>query len=242
MNIEKKMAFGEICDRLKLVLDLSSDVQLAEKLGLKQTAWAQRKSRNSLPTEAIDALIESECLNPEFIYEGNGPVHRDLNELDWEAIFWQRMSKSLTQTSRDTMERDTAGRAEKERYTQAKLKGIAEGKYAPTPKERQGARYLARLLRDMRRSLKIDLNWLLCGDVDTALNQEERALVTAYRKAPTVGKEFIRHAAGMAGNITASSPAPPAPEIDLVADYKPNRETEKSATKVSKLKKKRGEE
>lgn len=43
-------------------------------------------------------------------------------------------------------------------------------------------------------------------------------------------------------SLTAKSPAPPAPEIDLVADYKPNRQTEKNATKVSKLKKKGGEE
>ena len=224
MTVENKV-FADVASRLRLVLDLSSDVQLAEKLGLKQSAWSTRKTRNNLPTEAIDELIESECLNPEFIYQGNGPVHRDLNELDWEAIFWQRMAKRLPQTSRNTMVRDTAERTEEERYTQAQLKGIAEGKYAPTPKERQGARHLARFLRDMRRSLKTDLNWLICGDLDSALAADERALIEAYRKAPSVGKEFIRRAAGMAANVTAKDPAPAAPkiEIDLVADYKGNK-------------------
>lgn len=75
----------------------------------------------------------------------------------------------------------------------------------------------------------IDLLHLVMGEVTPTatdvLSADEAALITAYRKAPQVGKDFIRQAAGMAANVTAKSPAAPAANfgVDLVADYKPSR-------------------
>lgn len=74
----------------------------------------------------------------------------------------------------------------------------------------------------------IDIYWVLTGiKQPDGLSTDERALISAYRKAPSVGKEFIRHASGMARGITASAPA--ASEIGLVADYKPNRKAKLAA-------------
>lgn len=176
-----KEIFLEVLSRLKLVLDVDGDAAVAVRLGLSKTAFNNRKLRGSLPTSAIEALIESEGLSREFIYEGTGSVHVDTDAGSWEAGLNKRLAQSLgLATYVDVLVR--------EGYAKAALKAVAGGKQAPLPK----------LLRDMRRCLALDLNWLVCGDTDTALSQEERALVAAYRKAPSVGKEFIRQAAGMA--------------------------------------------
>lgn len=203
---DKNSGFLAIANRLRTALDISSDALLAERLGLKYSAWSMRKSRGTLPTQEIDALINAEGLNPEFIYDGKGPVHLDVDGESWSDGFQKRLAQSLRLEN-------YIGVLIPEGHSRAQLKSIATGKTEPP----------AKLLRDMRRCLALDLNWLVCGDTDAALDRDERALVAAYRKAPTVGKEFIRHASGMAGNITASSPAPPAPEVDLVADYKSNQ-------------------
>lgn len=84
------------------------------------------------------------------------------------------------------------------------------------------ARYLAGIA-----SIGVDVQYLLTGvrsaAPESALAPDELALVAAYRKAPSVGKEFIRQASGMASSITAKTPAAEVPEIDLVKDYKPNK-------------------
>ncbi|MBK1683418.1 hypothetical protein CKO18_07470 [Rhodoferax fermentans] len=85
----------------------------------------------------------------------------------------------------------------------------------------------------------IDLVYLVTGETSESseLSQDERALIEAYRKAPAVGKEFIRQASGMAANVTAYNPVAPAPSddvtIDLVADYRPNREAARAAVAPS---------
>ncbi|QDL55913.1 helix-turn-helix domain-containing protein [Rhodoferax aquaticus] len=75
----------------------------------------------------------------------------------------------------------------------------------------------------------IDLTYLVTGETSeaTELSEDERTLIEAYRKAPKASQEFIRQAVVMAG--AAQPPAAAAPDIDLVADYKPNRT--KPATK-----------
>lgn len=179
--------FIETIERLKFVLEIPSDVQLAEKLGLKQSAWARRKARASLPKELIDALINSEGLNPEFIYDGIGPVHLDVDGESWASGFHKRIQQTIGLET-------YIGILVHEGHSKAALKAVAAGKQEPS----------AKLLRDIRRCLQVDMNWLICGDAEGALDRDERALIAAYRKAPAVGKEFIRHASGMAGGITAN--------------------------------------
>ncbi len=70
-------------------------------------------------------------------------------------------------------------------------------------------------LQNIAYHLGVDLQYLLMKvptpTPESALAPDELALVAAYRKAPSVGKEFIRQASGMAGNITAHAPAAEVP-------------------------------
>jgi len=77
----------------------------------------------------------------------------------------------------------------------------------------------------------IDLTYLVTGETSeaTELSEDERTLIEAYRKASKASQEFIRQAAFMACSITEQTPTSEVPEIDLVADYKPNKT--KPATK-----------
>lgn len=184
MKIEKNHPFGEVCDRLKLVLDLSSDVQLSAKLGLKQSAWARRKERNSLPTDAIDALIESEQFNPEFIYHGTGPVHVPVEGAAWGPRFQTALAAALEQEE---------GWLVREGYQKKTLKSIAAGKAPLSPDD------VWPLIRDLRKVSKIDLNAFFADEPGSALSGEEAALVDAYRNASKEGKSFIQQAAAMAG-------------------------------------------
>ncbi|WP_310613046.1 hypothetical protein [Limnohabitans sp.] len=179
--VDKNVGFLGVADRLRLALDLPSEAQLAERLGMKQSAWSTRKTRGQLPTAEIDALISAEGLNPEFIYEGTGPVHLDVDGESWESGFRKRVEQSLGQsTYTDVLVR--------EGHKKTDLKAALTGKQAPS----------AKLLRDMRRSLQLDMNWLICGDTDTALSRDERAVVDAYRSATKEGKTTIAQVAAMA--------------------------------------------
>lgn len=177
--VDRNVGFSSVVGRLLLALDLPSESQLAAALGLKQSTWSTRKTRGSLPAEAIDALIERDQLNPEFIYRGTGPVHVDVDAGSWEASYRKRLKQCLVEYRPVLVSQG---------HKAADLKATADGKKEALPA----------LLRDMRRFLTVDLNWLLTGEIATEVTPEERALLSAYRNAPVAGKEFIRQAAGMA--------------------------------------------
>lgn len=186
---DKKVMFLEVTERLKLALDISSEVLLAERLELKYSAWSMRKSRNTLPKAQIDALIEREQLNPEFIYHGTGPVHVPVDGVAWGPKFQATLAAALEQEE---------GWLVREGYQKKTLKSIAAGKASLSPDD------VWPLIRDLRKVCKIDLNAFFCDEPGAALNADEEALIDAYRKAQTSGKEFIRQAAGMAANVKSA--------------------------------------
>lgn len=178
---DKIAGFLSVLPRLKLALDCEDDGGVAERLGLSKQAFHNRKQRGSLPKKEIDALISTEGLNPKFIYEGTGPVHLDVDDGSWSSGFQKRVEQSLgLSTYTELLARDG--------HTKAALKAVLTGKQDPS----------AKLLRDMRRSLQLDMNWLICGDTDTALSKEERAMIDAYRSATKEGKSTIAQVASMA--------------------------------------------
>lgn len=74
----------------------------------------------------------------------------------------------------------------------------------------------------------VDIYWVLTGQSQhKGLSADERALIDAYRKASVLDKETVCRVACMAGGINAPTPAEPTSDIDLVADYKPNRKAKK---------------
>lgn len=184
--VDKNLGFLEVLQRLKMALDCSDDVQVAARLGISKTAFNNRKLRGSLPVEAIDALIQDEGLNPEFIYQGIGSVHLDIDGESWQAGFNKRLAQSLGMET-------YLGILVREGYKANQLKEVAKGLREPSPQ----------MLRDMRRCLQLDLNWLVCGDSDAALTPYERSLLVGYRKADAPQQQAV--------GLMLSAFAPPAP-------------------------------
>lgn len=65
--------FINIANRLKLILGISTDMELAEFLEIKPTAFAGRKKRNSFPTERLSMILQRHPhLDIDFDYVVNG--------------------------------------------------------------------------------------------------------------------------------------------------------------------------
>lgn len=183
---EEKIKFLEVVGRLKLVLGIAEDAAVAGRLGLSTTAFNNRKLRGSLPTAAIDALLDREELNPEFIYQGTGPVHVPVDGAAWGKRFSAALADAL---------KHNEGWLVREGYKKTELKAIAAGKAALPPEA------LWRLVRDLRQVCRIDLNSFFCDEPTTAMNADEEALVAAYRTVDKTGKAFILNASGLAVNV-----------------------------------------
>lgn len=188
---DKKNSFLTVTERLRMAIDVSSDVLLAERLGLKYSAWSMRKTRGTLPTQEIDALIEREDLNPEFIYKGTGPVHVPLDGVAWGQQFQTTLTAVLSPSD--------VGWLVREGHPKPMLTAVAAGKQPPS----------MALLRDLRKVLTVDLNALFCDEPTTALDSAEKALIDAYRSAPTEGKATIQQVAGMAAKKAPEPKAAP---------------------------------
>lgn len=183
---DKIEGFLAVLARLKLALDCADDAAVATRLGMSTTAFNNRKLRGSLPNAKIDELIEAEELNPEFIYYGTGSVHAPVDGVAWGPKFQAALAAVLKREE---------GWLVREGYQKKGLKAIATGKAALAPVEAW------RLVRDLRKVCKIDLNAFFCDEPAAGLSTDEAALVDAYRKVDKVGKGFILHAAGLAANV-----------------------------------------
>lgn len=64
--------FEAVANRLRSVLGLTSDKELAERLGFKYGSFAARKSRGALPHKEIDQLCDAAGLNSEWVFDGTG--------------------------------------------------------------------------------------------------------------------------------------------------------------------------
>lgn len=176
--------FSAVVARLKLVLEVTSDAMLAERLGLGTTAWAQRKKRDSLPTKEIDALIASEELNPEFIYKGIGAVHLPIDGAAWIDGFHKRLQSVLAiETYRKVLAHNG--------YKEPALKKLLAAGQPPS----------VELLRDLHNHLSVDLNALVC-DVPPII-AAERALLDSYRRSTEEGKRLVEQVATFAARQIA---------------------------------------
>jgi hypothetical protein len=180
--------FASVIQRLRLVLEVDSDLVLAEKLGLKTTAWAMRKARGSLPRAEIDAILKKEEINPEFIYNGTGNVHIPVEGASWEDLYRERAALI------------------NEVWDYLKPMGHSKQRVAALAKASADVAPYLQLLRDVHHITRVDLTWLITAQRAEAIEytREERDLVGAYRSASSQGKQFIRNAAGMASGQALS--------------------------------------
>lgn len=170
--------FDVVASRLLQVLGMRTHSQLATRCGFSAAAWSARRQRDSLPTEAVDRLIEEEQLSPEFVYNGIGPPHIPLDENGWGAMLSKRLSQLLAVKIYGDALRALG-------HSKASIQAVAQGKLLPS----------LVMLRDMRSTNRtLDLNWLICGDVATAEQDDEREVINAYKRGTELEKAMVRRA------------------------------------------------
>lgn len=67
--------FDEIFERIKLVTNTRTQVELAEVLGIRQSSISDAKRRNSVPADWYMKLFEQFGLNPDWLKKGAGPMY-----------------------------------------------------------------------------------------------------------------------------------------------------------------------
>ena len=83
--------------RLKEALLLSNDNEVANALGISNTAFAQRKLRDSVPVDKIKILCEREIINVNWVLSGEGQMKpqgvRQEDPVFFEAVFCRMMDR-----------------------------------------------------------------------------------------------------------------------------------------------------
>lgn len=68
--------FDRVISRLKHAVDVRTDSQLARKLGISASAYANLKARGSIPHDKVIALAESHNVNLHWLFTGDD-IQRD---------------------------------------------------------------------------------------------------------------------------------------------------------------------
>lgn len=85
--------FIEITNRLKFELNLSTDKEIAELLGLSKSAFAERKKRDSFPEKELLLLAGQEGLDAEYILTGYSEEHN--KKMTDQMEFFQKFTASM---------------------------------------------------------------------------------------------------------------------------------------------------
>lgn len=72
IDTNSELLFVPIMDRLRVVLDLSSDAELSRALGLSTSNFSNRKAANSLPFEPIVRLCLERSISLDWLFSGQG--------------------------------------------------------------------------------------------------------------------------------------------------------------------------
>lgn len=102
------VSFGEVVERLKAVLGVSSDAALAAALGLKPTAYNNRKVAGSIPHEAVQDLCVREGISLDAVYgitSGKQPMGQLLSKDERELL---EDFRELDKADRNAIKRQAA--------------------------------------------------------------------------------------------------------------------------------------
>jgi len=80
--MDRKLPFGVVMERLKSALGLSTDLDLANLLGMSSSNYANRKASKSIPFDLVIPLCESRSVSLDWVFTGAGSsvVGRKLEE------------------------------------------------------------------------------------------------------------------------------------------------------------------
>lgn len=88
--------FDEIISRLKIAINVSNDADLAGRMDMKANTFSNRKKAGSLPYEEIIRLSDSENVNINWLFSGQGPMFRTESAANPEPTLSQRHTALLT--------------------------------------------------------------------------------------------------------------------------------------------------
>lgn len=185
---DKSIGIIDVLNRLKMVFNLPDEASLASLLGMSKSALNNRKRRDSMPTAAIDNLLNKEGINPEYIYKGTGRVTLENEGHTWQDGFLKRLQHLSIKTTQDLLIR--------EGHTLKDIKAVLAGKQRPS----------IELLRDLQRITRIDLNWLINAEIAETPTQEEQALLQLYRKAGAERQKAVLASLIVADNTPQQQP------------------------------------
>ena len=79
---ENMNTFNKIMDKLKKILNINSDTELAEKMELSRSNYSERKQRNSIPYENLINLCKKEKISIDYLLknENNSSFSNDYQE------------------------------------------------------------------------------------------------------------------------------------------------------------------
>lgn len=101
MNNHNQDDFSQILLRLKQVLGVHNDQQIANKLGLPQSTFANRKRKNEFPVERLKAFIAANPdLKIDFEYVMTGVARPSINNLEELSPFFVDIALRLPRLSK----------------------------------------------------------------------------------------------------------------------------------------------
>jgi len=89
--------FENTLERMKLILNVKTDAEVAEAIGMKPSALANRKKTGSIPFDIYLKTIKSLNVNLNWLIDGDGPIYNDVSKSQIE-----NNSLSKNEPSRDT--------------------------------------------------------------------------------------------------------------------------------------------
>jgi hypothetical protein len=122
--MKNEFNFEEVISRLKIAINISNDADLAGRMEMKPNTFSNRKKAGSLPYEEIIRLADSESVNINWLFSGEGPMYRDQLQAPPEDTLSQRQTNllQLFDALDEDQQREILATAQKEE----RLKRMAE--------------------------------------------------------------------------------------------------------------------
>lgn len=201
-------SFPDVLSRLKHLLRVSKDNEVALILGMTKTAFAERKRRGSFPDRELRQLAaERPDLEIDVDYVLNGATAKDT-----AARMLANFGPRLREVRGD---QSPAKFAKLIGVSTADLAALEAGKRKPTTDE---------VMRLQKAHPERPVNWLLGGEapqLDSPPSDLEVILLRNYRASDEQGRAALREQAAFYARIAGESRA--VDQVDLVADYRSNR-------------------
>jgi hypothetical protein len=77
INLKKMNNFSKTLERMKFILGVENDAEVAEIIGMKPSAFSNRKKSGSIPFSHYLKALEPFKVNLNWLVDGSGPIYKD---------------------------------------------------------------------------------------------------------------------------------------------------------------------